>query len=390
MTVTKIAGRKKPWRASWTNALGKRQTKHFATQGDAKAHLRTVDTSGGGSPTMSVLELARAHEKWFQGLIKVGTRDQRTLDGYVHIREKLVRADLKFANTKLSDLKTPTVQNFLDAHFERTGNADLTRRARKTLVTWCKFGQRKGNLVTNPAQPCQVETTSRDEEEAAVEIPPKEQLAELLKAAAENPRDDAVIRLLMFSGLRISELLGAADEALTLKTKAGRIKVKERLDSRYVTLGWPKSAKSWREVPVGEATVSAMRVWRMARGMARPFKHGAKMVPGRLFPGLSGEDLLSYYVFRRQVWLPLMRRAGLAGTARDAKNIPRPWVAFSPHALRHVAVSLWIEQGLQPKKVQELAGHATLKLTMDLYGHLWTNETADDELAQASEKLIGG
>ena len=59
--------------------------------------------------------------------------------------------------------------------------------------------------------------------------------------------------------------------------------------------------------------------------------------------------------------------------------------------LRHVAVSLWLAQKPRPstKKVQELVGHARLQMTMDLYGHLWTDEDEDAAIAQASERLIG-
>ena len=42
---------------------------------------------------------------------------------------------------------------------------------------------------------------------------------------------------------------------------------------------------------------------------------------------------------------------------------------FNWHALRHYAVSRWIDAGLQPKTIQTFAGHATLAVTMDRYGH---------------------
>lgn len=84
-----------------------------------------------------------------------------------------------------------------------------------------------------------------------------------------------------------------------------------------------------------------------------------------------------------------MRRAELVETLPDSKGKNRPVTAFSPHTLRHVSASLWIAQGLSPKKVQDLLGHSTIQLTMDLYGHLWTDPNADDALAQASERLIG-
>lgn len=92
--------------------------------------------------------------------------------------------------------------------------------------------------------------------------------------------------------------------------------------------------------------------------------------------------------FIRDCWIPLLERAGLLDRVKDRKGKVRPVLAFYPHVLRHVAASLWIEQGLQPKKVQELLGHATLSMTMDLYGHLWRDNDEDEAIALESERLI--
>ena len=44
---------------------------------------------------------------------------------------------------------------------------------------------------------------------------------------------------------------------------------------------------------------------------------------------------------------------------------------FNWYGLRHFAVSCWIEARLAPKTVQTFAGHASLPVTMDRYGHLF-------------------
>ena len=46
---------------------------------------------------------------------------------------------------------------------------------------------------------------------------------------------------------------------------------------------------------------------------------------------------------------------------------------FAIHALRHAAASLFIEQGWNPKKIHTLLGHASITMTMDVYGHLFEN-----------------
>ncbi|WP_420882153.1 tyrosine-type recombinase/integrase [Rhizobium gallicum] len=61
--------------------------------------------------------------------------------------------------------------------------------------------------------------------------------------------------------------------------------------------------------------------------------------------------------------------------------------ALGWHALRHFAVSTWIEAGLRPKAVQTLAGHASYAITMDRYGHLFPSENHKDAFDRTSEEL---
>ena len=51
-----------------------------------------------------------------------------------------------------------------------------------------------------------------------------------------------------------------------------------------------------------------------------------------------------------------------------------------PHELRHSAASLLIAQGVPLKVVSETLGHASIRITSDVYGHLF-----DDAGAAAAE-----
>lgn len=389
------------WRAVWTAPDGTRQSKNFARKSEATAWLAEVSAGlVGGSAAMTFAELAEAHIAYFDGLVRLGKRQAVTRDGYQTALDQHLKADPKLARTRLAQLRTPALQGSLDDLVMRTGSTNLARSVRRSYVTWCKFGMRRGWLLTNPAQACAIERegVSR-EEEPAFEIPPKAVLARLLRAAAEGPtpqRDTMVVRLMMFAGLRVSELLGLADDAVTVRQGGGKVKVRERLDRHYRTLDPPKSERGRRDVPIGEAAALSVRAWRLSRGPVAPFDHvdgrrQTRRASGRLLPDpATGKGAWGYNEFMRRCWLPLMRRAELVQMLPDSKGKNRPVQAFGPHTLRHVAASLWIDQGLRPKKVQELLGHATLQLTMDLYGHLWSDPEADDALAQASERLIAG
>ena len=56
---------------------------------------------------------------------------------------------------------------------------------------------------------------------------------------------------------------------------------------------------------------------------------------------------------------------------KDPAAAPKAPARFTRHALRHYAISTWIEAGLAPKTVQTFAGDASPQVTMDRYGHLF-------------------
>ena len=51
---------------------------------------------------------------------------------------------------------------------------------------------------------------------------------------------------------------------------------------------------------------------------------------------------------------------------------------FSGHTFRHTFATRCFEVGIQPKVVQSYLGHATLKMTMDLYTHVTEEKSAND------------
>ncbi len=61
--------------------------------------------------------------------------------------------------------------------------------------------------------------------------------------------------------------------------------------------------------------------------------------------------------FRRHAFKPALKDAGLDPDTRF-------------HDLRHTAAALMIEQGAHPKEIQARLGHASIKTTLETYGHL--------------------
>lgn len=66
---------------------------------------------------------------------------------------------------------------------------------------------------------------------------------------------------------------------------------------------------------------------------------------------------------------PVLRLIREINAQREKQNLPRmPEASF--HDLRHTHAAMLIRRGVQPKIISERLGHASIKITMDLYGYL--------------------
>lgn len=399
--------RAEKWRATAVDTGGNRVSKLFKLKADARSWVTEIESGKvNGSTTKTLLDVAEAHLKWFDGLVKKGLREPVTRDDYGRMIDSHLKTDepsdderKPVPKTRLRDLTTPQLQGLLDDMALGGASADLTKRMRRTLVTWCGFAVRKGWLTTNLARECKVEATARSAgEDDDIYFPTKDELRALITAAGEGDhpqRDTMTVLVLLFAATRISEFLGLADDAVTIGNDGAVVRIRERLDRHYVQLGMVKSKAGRREIHIGPQAAMAVREWRVRRGPAASFHHedaqGVKArKPGRLVSAPDGGPLWAYMTWWRECWLPMMDRAGLAPMQRDSAGKTRRVQAFGPHALRHAGISLWIEMGMSPKEVQEAAGHATLKTTMDTYGHLWKNPFAAAEAAKRKEALLLG
>jgi integrase len=164
-----------------------------------------------------------------------------------------------------------------------------------------------------------------------------------------DARYRAFVLLAGFGGLRLGELLGLRWSRVDVAAR--RVNIAETLVDVEAKLhfGPPKTKASVRSVPLPSFVMAALEEHRSAVGSDLVFA-SPQGLPIR--PAL----------FRRRFWEPAVQRAGVA--------------PLRIHDLRHTAVSLWIAEGAHPRQVAALAGHTSVSVVLDRYGHLYP---ADDD-----------
>ena len=212
---------------------------------------------------------------------------------------------------------------------------------------------RKWKLIAeNPCKDASAPTPNKSRVKAFA----ADQVTQLLAAAERDPETYAVTALFLSCGLRRSEVIGLAMDAVDLD--AGTLEVRRvvvAVKHKPVLRERPKTDSSRRVIAMPAALVDLLREQK-GRVLATALKWGKgyQREPMFLFPGLAGAPMDPQSLTHRM--RQVMRRAKVVG--------PSPC-----HAWRHTSATSLLHAGQNLKTVQSRMGHSTPAITMSLYVH---------------------
>ncbi|PLS86083.1 MAG: site-specific integrase, partial [Actinobacteria bacterium] len=179
--------------------------------------------------------------------------------------------------------------------------------------------------------------------------------ARRLLDAARGDRFEALYVLAVTTGMRQGELLALKWQDVDLENSRLSVRRTVTASGGRLLLGEPKTKKSRRAIPLTGAAVRALR-GHLSRQVEEIGRSGDAYGDEGLVFGSEAGTVYNPTNLRRRSFAPLLRRAGL------------PRVRF--HDLRHTCATLLLKQGVHPKLVQELLGHANIAITLDTYSHV--------------------
>lgn len=179
-------------------------------------------------------------------------------------------------------------------------------------------------------------------------------------ADAIGPRYRALVLVAGVIGLRWSEAIGLRVKDVDFLHRAIRIRQTISEVEGVLRVADTKSKSSRRTIAIPEFLLDEL-----AAHLAREGRHEPDDL---VFTGPKGAPLRRSFAAR--VFTPAVERAGL----------PK---ALTFHGLRHVATTFMIEAGEHPRVIQHRLGHATARLSMELYAHV--PDRADREVATRLE-----
>jgi integrase len=352
------------WLVDFRDANGRRRAKQFGTKRAADAFLvqaRAQIAFGSYVHDTDSLTVAKAGEAWVDRC-RVRCVDHRrmeraTLRDYESkFRLHILDSEIGLGAVKLSRLTRKAVSDFRDRLLASNRSEAQTRKVLSVLGLILTQAQEDGLLIHNPAFGVRVIRASRADERK--KVPAKEDVRRLIDEADESFRPALLVAALC--GLRASELRGLRWSDVDFDER--RIHVRQRADA-FNEIGQPKSAAAQRSVPMGPLVLSTLKLWKLACSLSNL---------DLVFPSKRGTVQAHSNVLKRH-FKPLCREIG---------------VSMRWHDLRHFAVSLWIEQGFSVKEVMTFAGHSSVQMTMDRYGHLFPSPDHQRGMAEVERRLF--
>lgn len=343
----------------FVDAAGRRKRKTVSARTQAAAATKLKDlirelddlAKEGLPPLDESATLEDVLGRWHQMI--AATRRATTANNYRymiegHIVSFVLPNGQRFGAKRLSRVRFSDVDDLLEAK-RKAGLAASTRRLIRSVLVQAINQAIKWRLVRrNEAAMSTPVPMTRTKSRAMTSA----QAKAFIKAAGDVPLGVLFI-LMLKTGVRRGEALGLRWEDVDLRK--GTIAVRQQLQrvNGALVCTEVKTERSRRSINLPATMIDLLKVHKAARARDR-LECEAWVDTGLVFTTAHGTALDPRFVAKR--FKTVCRKARI-GT-------------WHPHELRHTAATLMLIAGVPLNVVSEILGHASIRITSDVYGHV--------------------
>ena len=315
------------------------------TKSEVRAKVKelesSVKTGLQANRNITLVQLAR---EWFT--VKTANLTYKSAEVYRNAINNHIAPHFK--NVFLADVKPFHIQKFMaeKAHMSRSAQSKLLFTLSQIMDT----AEKNGYILKNPCKGIKASG-----ERAKPKTPLTTAQQKTLVQAVEGTRSELFVLLCLYAGLRREEALGLRWENVRLDGTP-HINVRHTVTfegNRPIHSEKLKSKAAYRTIPTPAILTNALRKAREAA--TSPF----------VVPAVNSGGEMSLVAFRR-LWDIAEH------TVADSFHV-------TPHLLRHTYITELCAAGMDIKKIQYLAGHEDVAMTLRIYTHVKAN--TPDELA---------
>ena len=281
-------------------------------------------------------------------------------------------------NIKLKSLKAIDVQKYFNKLYQKDVSNSLLSTTNKIIAPCIRYAYNNGYIIKDFSRMYSVPKKSETNDKKVKPFTLEEQ-KKFLKAI-EGHRHEVLFLVALYTGLREGEILALTwndidfiKNTITIsKTVSIVVDItKESRSKGYISIGTPKTVKGNRVVPLPDFLVKRLKQYKLFK-KEESLKIGIQFKESNnLFTTRNGTMLSA--VNLQRMFKEILLKAGIENRKF--------------HDLRHTYATRLFELGESAKTVQELLGHSSISMTLDIYTHVLkeTKETAIEKLDELSK-----